>query len=307
MKDGTRKHYEELVAHAVEHVRGSLDGALDLQELGRRACLSPLHFHRIFRGLLSETPGELHRRMRLERAGWSLVTTRHAVTRIALEAGYDTHESFTRAFVAAYGLPPSDFRVRASENPTHWCVASASSLPAHSGIHFSLQHSDAIRFTTEQTTMHVTVQDLPAKRVFAVSHRGPYNMIGAAFARLNEILESSQLDQRHWLEMVAIQYDDPESVPTAELRSEAGIVVAGDVTTVPVGLHEVTIPAGSYARYTHQGPYDRLGDAWGRLMGQWLVQSGRRVGNAPSYERYLNTPGNAAPQDLLTELYLSVS
>src|SRR5262245_38262324 len=103
MKVGTQRHYEALVASAVDDVRARLDEALDLHALGRRAHLSPLHFHRIFRGLLGETPSELHRRLRLERAGFCLATTAHSVTRVALEAGYDTHESFTRAFSAAYG------------------------------------------------------------------------------------------------------------------------------------------------------------------------------------------------------------
>jgi AraC family transcriptional regulator len=307
MKVGTQRHYEALVARAVEHVRETLDQALDLQELGRRAHLSPLHFHRIFRGLLGETPGELHRRLRLERAGFCLVESAQPVTRIALEAGYDTHESFTRAFAAAYGLSPLDFRTRAGANPTAWSAASASALPARSGIHFSIEPSDKIQFATVEPTMHVKVQDMPAKRVFAVAHQGPYNMVGGAFARLHDVLSASTLDKAHWLEMVAIQYDDPETTPATELRSEAGIVVSDHVDSAPSGLHEVTIPAGTYARFVHQGPYDRLGDAWGRFMGQWLVKSEHRVGSGPCYERYLNTPDNAAPQELLTELYLSVS
>jgi len=307
MKVETQKQYEELVARAIEHVRASLDQALSLDELGRKAHLSPLHFHRIFRGLLGETPGELHRRLRLERAGYSLATTLLPVTRIALEAGYEAHESFTRAFASAFGLAPSEFRERARQNPTRWAAASASALPTHSGIHFSVEQTDAIRFTTQEVDMHVTVQKMPEKRVFAVAHTGPYNMIGAAFSRLNERLSAATLDPAHWLEMVAIQYDDPETVPAAQLRSEAGIVVADQVREIPKGLHEVTIPAGVYARFTHHGPYDRLGDAWGRFMGQWLVKSGRELGTGPCYERYLNTPEDAAPQDLLTELYMSLS
>ncbi len=307
MKVGTRRHYEELVARAVEQVRAALDEALRLQDLGRKACLSPLHFHRIFRGLLGETPGELHRRMRLERAGFRLATTAHPVTRIALEAGYETHESFTRAFAAAFGLPPSDFRARAGENPTSWSAASASALPAPNGVHFTAASHDAVRFTSEQAPMNVTIEPMPRKRVYAVTHRGPYNMIGAAFSRLDAILSGSTLDRADWLEMVALHYDDPETVPTTELRADAGIVVSERSDTPPEGLHEVDIPAGVYARFVHQGPYERLGDAWARFMGGWLVQSGHHIGSGPTYERYLNTPMNAAPHELLTELYLSVS
>jgi len=42
-------------------------------------------------------------------------------------------------------------------------------------------------------------------------------------------------------------------------------------------------------------------------MGGWLEQSEHRMGRGPRYERYLNTPMNAAPDELRTELYLPVA
>jgi AraC family transcriptional regulator len=307
MKDDTRRHYEQLVVGAIDHLRSTLDEALDIVELGRRACLSPLHFHRIFRGLAGETPAELHRRLRLERAAYRLATSDQPVTRLAFEAGYATHESFTRAFAAAYGVSPSDLRGRTRENPTSWAAATASALATPSGVHFTAERGLApIRLTTEHIDMKVSVEFLPAKRVLAVAHRGPYGNIGAAFARLDAVLSNTSRDDLGCVEMVALYHDDPESVPAAELRADAGVVVS-DHASVPSELHVVTIPAGVYARTLHQGPYERLGDAWARFMGGWLVQSGHRVGDGPMYERYLNTPMDAAPHELRTELLLCLA
>jgi AraC family transcriptional regulator len=50
-----------------------------------------------------------------------------------------------------------------------------------------------------------------------------------------------------------------------------------------------------------------LGDAWARFMGEWLPQSGHRVGPRPAYEAYRNNPVNAKPEELCTELYLSIA
>lgn len=292
---------------AVEQLRSSLDCGLDIAALGRAAFLSPLHFHRIFRGLIGETPGELHRRLRLERAAWALASTDHAVTRIALESGYDAHESFTRAFSAAFGLSPSEFRTRARESPTSWGASTASTLASRSSIHFNAERGDAaIRFSTEQAAMDVTVETMPAKRVLAAEHRGPYNMISTAFARLDSALAGIDLVELEGVEMVALHHDDPELVPAADLRADAGIVVPAHVAA-PIGLHVVNIPAGVYARTLHQGPYEQLGDAWARFAGGWLVQSGHRLGAGPMYERYLNTPMNAAPHELRTELFLGLA
>jgi transcriptional regulator GlxA family with amidase domain len=61
VKPETQSFYELAVRRAVERVLASLDEALDLERLARHAALSPFHFHRIFRGMLGETPlgGEL--------------------------------------------------------------------------------------------------------------------------------------------------------------------------------------------------------------------------------------------------------
>ena len=105
--------------------------------------------------------------------------------------------------------------------------------------------------------------------------------------------------------MIAIYHDDPETTPAQNLQSDAGVTVEEEVA-LPAGLREMYLPAGSYARTTHVGPYDELPDAWARLMGRWLPSSGRRVGHGPSFELYRNTPMDTAPAALVTELYLSL-
>jgi AraC family transcriptional regulator len=307
MKPETRNHYRELVLRAVAHIHSTLDEALDSATLGQRARLAPLHFHRIFRGLVGETPLEMHRRLRLERAAWALVQSERPITRLAFEAGYETHESFTRAFAAAFGASPKEFRARTRANPTRWGAATASALAAPSGVHFTPDSSAApIPIQPKEHDMNVSVQHLPEKLVIAAAHRGPYNTISVAFARLDSQLKQGGVSLEACLEMVALHHDDPELVPAAELSADAGVVVR-DGTAVPPGLHLVSIPAGVYASTVYTGPYDRLADAWSRFMGGWLVSSGRRLGPGPSYERYLNTPMNAAPHELRTELLLPLA
>jgi AraC family transcriptional regulator len=116
MKPGTLSFYEHAVRNAMRAVTCNLDQALDVHALALGAALSPFHFHRVFRGMVGETPIELHRRLRLERAAWCLRHQETPVTEIAFAAGYETHESFTRAFRLRYDcgdwLPKSGHRMR---------------------------------------------------------------------------------------------------------------------------------------------------------------------------------------------------
>jgi AraC family transcriptional regulator len=301
-----RNDYADRVAHAVREITGGLDRALDLRSLAKGAGLSPLHFHRIFRGLVGETPLEIHRRLRLERAAWSLLESQAPVTRIAFEAGYETHESFTRAFRASYDASPSEFRAELRRAHMAWAAPSTIRRAAPSGVHFAPTGSTQPPvLAAAGPSLEVCVTSMPCKRVLAVAHHGPYGMVSEAFVRLDGIVRVTGLiDVAR--ELVAVYHDDPESTPAAELRADAGIVIPDDVVA-PAGLGELQLPAGVYARTLHVGPYDNLGDTWARFLGRWLVSSAHRLGEGPMYERYLDTPGQVAQQDLRTELYLSLS
>jgi AraC family transcriptional regulator len=75
-----------------------LDDELSLPELAGVANFSACHFHRVFRALTGEGVAEHVRRLRLERAAARLRNTSTSILEIALESGYQAHESFTRAF-----------------------------------------------------------------------------------------------------------------------------------------------------------------------------------------------------------------
>ena len=322
-KPGTVSHYEALVAQALRRVVDRLDEALDLQALAEPACMAPLHFHRVFRGLVGETPLQLHRRLRLERAAWRLARDPDTnVLRIALDAGYDTHESFTRAFRDAFGRTPSEHRslAAAANDPfragdeTAGAGCPAGKPPSHHLQAACGIHADGPRITWPADTrtmfshrgariMNVEIETLPERRVAALAHHGPYDTIGAAFERLGAIAGPAGLFNQPGARMVAIYHDDPETVPAAQLRSAAGIVVPVDAD-IPAPLHEVVLPAGPWAWTLHQGSYGGLGDAWQRLLGQWLPRSGHQMAAAECVEVYLNHPGEVPEDRLQTRLYL---
>lgn len=308
MKPETRSFYEAAVQRAVERVVSGLDEALDLDALARACGLSAFHFHRIFRGMIGETPLELHRRLRMERAALSLRDDAdRSVTQIALEAGYDTHEAFTRAFRARYGCPPSEFRQGPLSKGDSCVRPRQLALRTPSGIHYeSLLDDPPSRALVQRSqSMTVEIRTMPALRAATVRHVGAYNRISEAFARLGEQAGRAGLTCGR-SPMIAIYHDDPETTPEHELRSDAAIVVPEEAL-LPDTIGEHRLPAGRWACALHVGPYEHLGDAWARLMGQWLPASGERLGNGSSYELYVNHPGEAAQQDLRTELYVHLA
>lgn len=153
--------------------------------------------------------------------------------------------------------------------------------------------------------MNVEIETLDTVRVVAVRHIGPYPQMAEAFARLHALAGPAGLFSPG-SEMVALYYDDPETTPAAELRSDAGFTVTVE-SALPEGLHQVSIPAGRYARGLHVGRYAELGEALAQLLGQWLPSSGERLArSALTFDRYLNDPSETPEEKLLTHLYIAL-
>ncbi len=106
----------------------ALAETLDLggDERARRLHLSRFHLDRVVSATGGEPPERMRRRLLLERAAYRLVTGDQQVVDIAFEAGYGSHEAFTRAFAREYGRAPSRWR----QQPTR------TQIEGPSGVHF---------------------------------------------------------------------------------------------------------------------------------------------------------------------------
>jgi AraC family transcriptional regulator len=142
-----------LVNAAADHFAsfvGVLTEALDDHELtggdlASRVYLSRFHLARIVASVAGEPPSRFRRRILLERAAYRLLTTRLSILDVAVEAGYGSHEAFTRAFAHAYGAAPSAWRLR----PTRLTI------DAPSDVHFHPPGSLRLPATTKVTPMEL--------------------------------------------------------------------------------------------------------------------------------------------------------
>ncbi|HEY6138224.1 MAG TPA: AraC family transcriptional regulator [Thermoanaerobaculia bacterium] len=94
---------------ARDAVRESSDETLSLAELAAKSGRHPVHLAREFRRYFGTSVGAYRRHLRLERAE-AMLRTSAEVTEVALACGFASHSHFCRAFKAAYGLTPSQFR-----------------------------------------------------------------------------------------------------------------------------------------------------------------------------------------------------
>jgi AraC-like DNA-binding protein len=184
-------------ADFVDHLAEALDERdVAAGEWARRLHFSRYHFDRMISSVAGEPPQAFRRRILLERAAYRLVTTTAPVVDVAVEAGYGSHEAFTRAFTRAYGAAPAAWRKR----PTHLQV------PAPSGVHFHPPGGLRLPSRDEVTSMELLTK--------MVEH---HVWLTGEMIRVAERLTDEQLDRR-----IEVDVDDDEQTTRSLLSRLVG-------------------------------------------------------------------------------------
>lgn len=110
MRPSTLSCHRARISEVVSYLAAHLDDEPDAGMLARRAGLSSRQLARVFTRMIGESPCAHLRRLRLERAAVELRTTRARVLTVALEAGFESHEAFTRVFRDRFGHTPQAYR-----------------------------------------------------------------------------------------------------------------------------------------------------------------------------------------------------
>ena len=83
---------------------------VSLHQAAHEACLSPFHFHRLFRATFGETPHDFLTSMRMDRARRLLASGEMTVTEVCFDVGYSSLGSFSTKFQSLIGRAPSEYQ-----------------------------------------------------------------------------------------------------------------------------------------------------------------------------------------------------
>jgi AraC family transcriptional regulator len=270
-----------------------------LDELAKVACFSPFHFHRVFKSLVGESVAAYVRRLALQNAAQRLSYSQDAVTAIALDAGYESPEAFTRAFRSAYGVVPSQYRKQGG-SPVFSIRSDVGCYPFY--------HTNP-----EVSPVEVQVKTIAPFSVVSVRHVGSYDECGPAWERLCGLVYPAGVCTQNEV-AYAVCYDDPDTTPMEKCRMDVSL-------SLPKGMDAAT-PAlatllqstelftqhlangGEYACVLIKGPYSLIHPAYRSLYGEWLPQSGREPGDSMGFEAYYNDPTSTPPEELLSEIFV---
>lgn len=100
----------EDIGNAISYIESNITEELTIKDIARQALVSPFYFQKGFSMLCGFTVGEYIRQRRLTLAGSEIISTDKKIIEIALKYGYDSPDSFTKAFTRFHGVTPTAVR-----------------------------------------------------------------------------------------------------------------------------------------------------------------------------------------------------
>jgi AraC family transcriptional regulator len=267
--------YLSRIQRGIDYIEQHLNEDISSAEVANVAGISQWHFQRIFKALTKETLKTYIRSRRMSDTLDKLMRTDARIIDIALEAGYDTQESFTRAFKQMFGLTPSEYRKLGDNSLFLRKLELNADYLAHINQNLSLE--------PEIVVMHA--MQLVGMRT---SYYGPDSEKNSMGDKLSML----------WKNFLGRVPEIEHLVPgtgygivrqTKERSDLLEYFAAFEVTAIdkpPSSMEPVHLPQTVYAKFTHKGKPEALDHTVNYIYSNWLLQSGRRHSYAADLEVY---------------------
>ncbi len=135
------------IQRAIDYIEDHLTEAIDYELVAKESFSSPYHFQRVFSILSGYTLGEYIRNRRLSLAGTELAAGKEKVIDIAAKYGYESPDSFARAFQKFHGITPSQARGSGVKLKNFSRLSLKISLEGGSTMHYRVEEKDEFILT----------------------------------------------------------------------------------------------------------------------------------------------------------------
>jgi AraC family transcriptional regulator len=276
-KPEANREYTQRINRVIDYIRENLDRQLKLEELAKVACFSEFHFHRIFGAVSGETLNDFTNRLRLEKAARLLRYSDQNLTEIALECGFSSSATFSRAFRSGYETSPSQFRKSGEIKKSKICK----------DLFSAEEYLLPMTAEEKRAAFPVRLIDVPERQVAYIRVTNAFEMerVLAALKTLIEWAKSRDIFSQGTL--FGMSVDDPHVTPKRLYRYEVCLASSLPFECVE-GISKLKMPAMRYAATRVSGDIRTITTATDYLIRGWLIHSDYEPEHAPGLEIFLD-------------------
>jgi AraC family transcriptional regulator len=280
----------ERMNEAITYIEDHLTGEIDFDKVARTACCSSYHFQRMFSFITGVPLSEYIRRRRLTLAAFELQTGGARVIELAGKYGYDSPNSFTRAFEKLHGISPSSARSAGTRLKAFPRLSFHISIKGDMEMDYRIEQRPAFSVFGKSITVSVVdgecYRQIPEFWLKCVEDGTMERILKAASGGETATLRGEIFGNDKML-LNAVMFGHESQTGTFKYMVCQNVPQSG----VPDGFETLRVPPLTWAVFpTERHPADqttgKIQAIWQRVYPEWFPTSGYEHADGPDFELY---------------------
>lgn len=275
------------IQQAIDYIEDNLTETIDYEEVANNCYSSTYHFQRVFSIFCGFTLGEYIRNRRLTLAGRELATTNAKVIDVALKYGYESPDSFAKAFQKFHGILPSQARSNGSNLKSFSRLVLNFSLEGGTTMNYRIETKPALTLLGYKKRFNGTPYDESRQQqesdFFTTTRAHQWMLKGMSNDKMSDYCVLSNFDDDGYDFYISVTTDDYErdNLHNSEIT---GIDFMGKFS-----FEEIIIPERTYLVFETEKtkmPIPEYFDIRKQIAAEWLSNDEYQISNAPELAVY---------------------
>ena len=275
------------IQQAIDYIEDNLTETIDYEEVAKKSYSSSYHFQRVFSILCGFTLGEYIRNRRLTLAGRELATTNAKVIDVALKYGYESPDSFAKAFQKFHGILPSQARNNGSNLKSFSRLVLKFSLEGGTTMNYRIETKPAMILLGYKKGFSGTPYDESRQHqegnFFKTTRAHQWMLKGISNDKMSDYCVLSNFDDDGYDFYISVTTDayERENLYNSE--------VTGINFMHKFGFEEIVIPERTYLVFETEMtkmPIPEYFEIRKQIAAEWLSNAEYQIVNAPELAVY---------------------
>lgn len=268
---------------AISYIEENLAGDIDFEEAAKIACCSSYHFQRMFSFITDVPMSEYIRRRRLTMAAFELQNSTIKIIDLALKYGYDSPNSFTRAFQNLHGVTPTSARDRGVELKAYPRISFHISIKGDVEMNYRIEEKGSFKVLGVEEIIETT----NGSNFIRIPKFWEESFENGTLDRLDKVTVASPIKGLcNSNAIMCYRHTGENTFPYM-----IGVIDFEGSTAVPEDLVSVEVPPFTWVifRTEEHKPSEtteKIQAIWKRIFPEWFPNSGYEHAPGPELELY---------------------
>lgn len=272
------------INETMDFIENNLANEISYERVAQIACCSMHQFGRVFSYVVGTSLSEYVRHRRLTLAAFELQNSSTKIIDIALRYGYDSPNSFTRAFAEMHNVTPSEARTKGVMLKSYPRLSFHISIKGDVEMNYRIEEKGELSFVVR------------TKKIVGDNEGSIWNEFYSDGTN-ERIRNELKLCRSPYWHVGIYRVKQDNSV-------ELSLGAESDGNTHD-GLETLKIPPKTWAVFTVNGVGKAIGEMWTRIVTEWLPTSGYKHIN--DYEIEVFPDGDTNSHDYKSEIWIPVT